>query len=135
VRMPWFGVGFKEEWARSWIERAQSCWDKGPWVLSILDEDDHYLGALALMRIEKDRSIEVAYWVLAEHRNNGVARRAIAAAMDWALAHLDATRFWAKTAPANRASQRALLASGFVLVAEDERGAYFDWMKRARSST
>ena len=130
-RMPWFGIGFRDEWAPGWIERAKECWGTGPWVFSVLDEQERYLGAVALMRSSTDNSIELAYWTLAEHRNKGVLKRALSAVMAWAPDHIEASRFWAKTAPDNLPSQRALLASGFILVAQD-KAVFFDWMGKKR---
>ena len=70
------------------------------------------LGNIALEHA--DGTGEVSYWVAAEARGRGVARRALALLARWAFAHLDlqVIRLWthADNAPSRAAAERA----GFV---------------------
>jgi RimJ/RimL family protein N-acetyltransferase len=57
---------------------------------------------------------ELGYWVGADHRGRGVARRAIRAAANYALAELGIARVELLIEPHNPASCRAAEAAGFT---------------------
>lgn len=129
--LPWFGRDFVDAWAPDWVKRAQKEADAGrSRIFSIINDDAGYVGSVVLLPMT-DEAIEIAYWVLPEHRAAGVATEAVQAAVQWIGATLPGVRIWAKTRPANCASQRVLAKCGFR---ERTRSkfAYFDWMPPER---
>jgi [ribosomal protein S5]-alanine N-acetyltransferase len=134
-RMPWFGEGFEDSWAKAWIERAQAELAAGRHhVFSILGDDGRYLGAVVISGPKND-AIEVSYWVLPDARDQGVASRAVTAVLPWARSQFPAARIWAKTAPDNLRSQRVLAKCGFRETQRWENAVVFGWPGSALGGT
>ena len=63
---------------------------------------------------EDGESVEIGYWLLAEHEGRGVATRAVIAATDWAMQAIAPSRIYAQARAANVASCRVLEKAGFA---------------------
>src|SRR5580658_4916717 len=76
-QMPWFGAGFTDAWARPFVQRAIEEWasDRNR-LFSIVDGSGAYLGSVNVGLV-KDGAIEIAYWILPNHRAHGVATQAV----------------------------------------------------------
>jgi RimJ/RimL family protein N-acetyltransferase len=118
--MPWFGEGFVDAWALPWVERAAAEWQRegGHRVFSVIGDDDtgdagRFLGSLVAAAPEGD-AIELAYWVVPAARGHRVTSRAVRVLLPWLRSTEPGRRVWAKTDPANRASQASLLGAGFT---------------------
>lgn len=127
------GKGFGPEEAMGWIEaqwrRRQ---DDAGLSLAIADPGSGgALGCISLSRRPRPgvaprgrpdgllfepqpATVGVGYWVLERARGRGLASRAVALLVRWALAEAAVTRIEALVEPANVASQRVLERAGFT---------------------
>jgi RimJ/RimL family protein N-acetyltransferase len=114
------GVSLTTEGALRWL-RARHASDRIDWVV---EHDGQALGRVSLAHIEsEDQVAEVGYWVLPEHRRQGVASEAVAAVESYAFDDLDIVRLFIRHEPENVAScefanSRRYLAEG------TQRGAF-----------
>jgi len=92
-------------------------------ALTVRDADDgRYLGAVVLMAGTPERpqegavrdALEVAWWVAPPERRRGIAARAVALVAAWARRAPGVDLLWAEIDPANEASRRVALATGFA---------------------
>jgi len=83
------------------------------WVITARD-DDEAIGTCTLFHFDaRNRRAEVGYALRSDRWGQGLARDAVARAIDWGIAHLGLHRFEADIDPGNDASRRLLHALGF----------------------
>jgi RimJ/RimL family protein N-acetyltransferase len=83
------------------------------WVITARD-DDAAIGTCTLFHFDaRNRRAEIGYALHPDHWGRGLARDAVARAIDWAVAHLRLHRIEADIDPRNDASRRLLHALGF----------------------
>jgi len=101
-------VGFVEECLANFEARTHL-----GWVITARD-DDEAIGTCTLFHFDaRNRRAEIGYALRADHWGRGLARDAVARAIDWGIAHLGLHRFEADIDPENDASRRLLHALGF----------------------
>jgi [ribosomal protein S5]-alanine N-acetyltransferase len=89
-----------------WIRRWESAWAAETDVRwAITDDADRPLGSVGLRGISlPDGYAEISYWVLPAARRSGVAGRAVAAMVGWAVDELGLARLEIRHSTANQAS-------------------------------
>ena len=77
--------------------------------------DDALLGGITLSNLRRGvaQSATLGYWIGAAHSRQGYMTEALAAVLEFAFSHLGLHRVEAACLPANEASRRLLLKSGF----------------------
>ena len=84
------------------------------WMITTRD-DDSVIGTCTLFRFDsRHRHAEVGYALRSDHWGQGIAREAVALALDWAFRRFDLQRIEADIDPANEGSRQLLLRLGFV---------------------
>lgn len=86
------------------------------WAICDRTAPERGLGVISIHRIE-DRNAEIGYWVAPWARGERVCARAVTEVISWSRLNTQAVSVSAKIASTNVASQRVVLAAGF-LVAE-----------------
>lgn len=87
--------------------------DRSGALFCVAAPDDRVLGSCALVSVDPHRRVaEVGYWVAAEERGAGVARRAAAAIVAWAMGDGGMRRLEFHVAPGNRPSRAVVEALG-----------------------
>lgn len=88
VRFTFMAEGTDEAGAVEWIARSNEWWPLGMPRFAIADpNDDEALGQVGLAVNANHRSAEAYYWILAEHRGQGIASTALGLVVDWAFAN------------------------------------------------
>jgi RimJ/RimL family protein N-acetyltransferase len=84
-------------------------------ALAVCDADDRLIGTVGLMELDRERGHgEIGYWIAAEARGRGAARRAVALVRDWAHAELGLSRLEILANRENRPSQLVAERAGFA---------------------
>jgi RimJ/RimL family protein N-acetyltransferase len=105
---------YSREDARSYVEFSKRAWQEGSTAtFSILHQDGEFLGLVDL-RLYEDAVAEVAYWVKADARGQGIATEAVRLVSTWAIERLGIARVQLGTHPENLASQRVAIKAGFT---------------------
>jgi [ribosomal protein S5]-alanine N-acetyltransferase len=106
---------YGDEEARAWLDRQQEARDAGRRLMLAIAEGERLVGTIEvdLANAGMGRG-ELGYWVMADSRNRGVARRAIRALAAYAFAELNLARVEMLIEPHNPASCRAAEAAGFT---------------------
>jgi len=99
----------------SFVDDATRAWDDGTAaLLAIVDAaDGTVVGGCDLSELDGDGPADVGYWVAASRRGEGIARRAVAALLDWAGRELHRTEFVLELEADNAASVGVAHALGF----------------------
>jgi RimJ/RimL family protein N-acetyltransferase len=83
-------------------------------VVTVPGDPAAVLGEVGLVVVEQQRRwAEVGYWVVPGHRGRGIASAALSVFSHWVLAELPIERLFARTHPANVASQRVAAGAGY----------------------
>jgi RimJ/RimL family protein N-acetyltransferase len=104
------------EGVERWLGGRDEGWDRGSDLTFAIESADtgHLLGSIGLEVSQDDPAIaEVGYWIAAEARGCGVARRAVDTVTRWAFAELGLARLEITTHEDNLASQRVAEANGY----------------------
>ncbi len=110
-----------EEGAARWIAGADGCRRDGLALDLAVEADGEVVGEVGLGPIQwAHRRASIGFWVDAEHRRSGHARRAIELLATWALAELPLDTLAAEASSENPASGWTLKAAGFTLAVERE---------------
>ena len=114
-------AGFIAKVVERWEQRAGA-----HFVIADADNGRYrgYLGGLDAG--EAMNVVEIVYWVAAPARRRGVARRAVALALEWTLQDLAPDRIELAMVDGNEASIRVAEANGFQLREIVEGGAMLD---------
>ena len=101
-------VGFVEECLANFEARSHV-----GWVITARD-DEEAIGTCTLFHFDaRNRRAEIGYALRSDRWGHGLARDAVARAIDWGIAHLGLHRIEADIDPDNDASRRLLHALGF----------------------
>jgi RimJ/RimL family protein N-acetyltransferase len=86
-----------------------------------LRENDFFVGGIGLKGSpDSNGDVEIGYGLAEGGRGRGYATEAVTAILDRARAHSDVRRVLAYTDPANVASHRVLVRTGFALIDKSE---------------
>lgn len=103
--------------AARWIAGESLRRDRGlgvDLVVTVPGDPGAVVGEVGLALVEQDRRwAEVGYWVLPERRGKGLATAAVSLFSHWVLTELPIQRLFARTDPANVASQRVAAGAGY----------------------
>jgi RimJ/RimL family protein N-acetyltransferase len=114
-------VGFIAEVVERWEKRA------GAHFVIADAGDGRFLGYLGVLDAGQSMNVvEIVYWVAAAGRRRGVARRAVALALEWVLLELAPERIELAMIDGNEASIRVAEANGFQLREIVSGGATLD---------
>ena len=101
-----------------------------PWIAYLAQNDDQVVGGGAFVAPPGADGVEIAYFTLPGHENQGHAARTAAALVALARQHDPALTIWAKTMPAHNASTRILAGLVFEqtqIVQDHEIGDAWKW--------
>src|SRR3954447_17162062 len=100
----------------AFVRDATRAWDDGAAaMLAIVDAaTDRVVGGCDLSTLGGDGPADVGYWVIAPRRGEGIARRAVAALLEWAGRELHRTEFVLELEADNAASVGVARALGFT---------------------
>lgn len=117
------------EAAERWIAGADRCRQDGLALDLAVEADGGVVGEVGLGPIQwGHRRASIGFWVDADHRRSGHARRALCLMAAWALAELPLDTLAAEASSENPASGWTLKAAGFTLAVErDTRQAWTFW--------
>lgn len=102
--------------AREWIGYHHQLWLRETCAtFAIAGPDDRVVGRVALYTDFQAGTGEIAYWVLPDHRGNGVAARAGRVLTRWGHDHLGLVRICLEHAVDNHASCAVAEALGYAL--------------------
>jgi RimJ/RimL family protein N-acetyltransferase len=102
--------------AEEWIASRLGLWRAETLVNWAITVSTTIVGRVGLKSIDLDQGIaEITYWVLAEHRRNGHAKRAVAVVTDWAFNDLGLHRIELTRSTLNGPSCRVAESSGYRL--------------------
>ena len=112
--MPWLHEGYALENARLWAERQQANFADGTeYDFMILDEDEHFLGAIGLNTIDLvNPRANLGYWVRTSAQGRGVATNATRLVVAWAFANTPLVRLEVVVSVENAASLRVAEKAG-----------------------
>jgi RimJ/RimL family protein N-acetyltransferase len=112
----WHVASLTDAEAAEWIAARPDQWRAEALVNWAITIDSTIVGRIGLKAIDLDQGIaEITYWVLAEHRRNGYAKRAVAAVTDWAFNDLGLHRLELTHSTQNTPSCRVAESSGYLL--------------------
>jgi ribosomal-protein-alanine N-acetyltransferase len=112
----WHVASLTDVEAEEWIASRPELWLTETLVNWAITVDSAMVGRVGLKSIDLDQGIaEITYWVLAEHRRNGYARRAVAVVTDWAFNDLGLHRIELTHSTRNTPSCGVAESSGFRL--------------------
>ena len=125
--MAWCDDRYDIRAAQSWVETALTATAAGQAAhFAILTHTDTFVGIISLEDLNQQTGrAMLGYWVATPAAGQGIGRRAIALALDWARTQAALRLVWAVVAEANVASRRVLELNRFRLVGSrgvDERG-------------
>lgn len=97
--------------AREWIAGRRSH-RRLDWAL---EHEGEVIGRVGLNRLDdEDKVAELGYWLLVEHRGNGLVTQAVGAVTRYAFTDLDVGRLEIRHEPENTASCKVAQRCGFV---------------------
>jgi RimJ/RimL family protein N-acetyltransferase len=103
-------AGFIAQVVERWEQRS------GAHFVIAAAGDGRFLGYLGVLDAGRSMNVvEIVYWVAATGRRQGVARRAVALALEWILQDLDPDHIELAMVDGNEASIRVAEANGFQL--------------------
>jgi RimJ/RimL family protein N-acetyltransferase len=106
---------YGEPEARAWLDSHEKARAEGRRLMLAITEHGVLVGTIDIDGANAGQGrAELGYWVAVAHRGRGVARRAIRATADYALAELGLARIELLIEPHNPASCRAAEAAGFT---------------------
>jgi RimJ/RimL family protein N-acetyltransferase len=97
------------QWPEKWRQRTAASWAVVPAA-----DRGRVVGQVALRSLWVGEMAEISYWVMPDHRGQGIAPRATTALASWALDRFDLTRLEIVHSVRNRASCRVALKAGFA---------------------
>ena len=101
--------------ARAWLDSQRTARDDGRRLMLAIADDGAMVGTIDVDFANAGQGrAELGYWVVAERRGQGVARRAIRATAGYAIGDLGLSRIELLIEPHNPASCRAAEAAGFT---------------------
>ncbi|PWJ47460.1 Protein N-acetyltransferase, RimJ/RimL family [Quadrisphaera granulorum] len=110
----WHARSLSIDQARSWVKFERDRWaqERGAsWAVTVRGD---LAGRVALGGLDlHEACAEISYWVLPQHRGQGVAVRAVSTLVDWAFGDLALHRVELQHSTLNKASCRVALAAGF----------------------
>jgi RimJ/RimL family protein N-acetyltransferase len=110
-----------EEGAARWIAGAAGCRRDGLALDLAVECEGRVVGEVGLGPIQwAHRRASIGFWVDADHRRSGHARRALCLLATWALDELPLDSLVAEASAENPASGWTLKAAGFTLAVERE---------------
>lgn len=99
---------------REWIGEWRSGGEEELHLAIVGAEDDRFLGAAGIVRLDRDeRRCEVGYWLAADARGRGAATRAVRLLSGWIFESLPVDRIGIAAERGNRASCTVAERSGF----------------------
>lgn len=123
------------EQAERWIMGTQARLSSHTSVDLAIEVEGTVVGEVGVAGIDAQRRAGfVGYWVLAEHRGEGIAGSALRTFAEWALTAGGFRLLVARCDPANLASQGTAAASGFFHQMTDADGTLL-WVRRTESSS
>jgi RimJ/RimL family protein N-acetyltransferase len=102
---------------REWLAGCEEGWASGmhaTWAITDAAGKELIGAASVQVSLDDPAVAEIGYWVAANSRRRGVARRAVELVAAWAFDAWSVARLEILTAEANVASQRVALTSGFI---------------------
>ncbi len=112
----WHVASLTDFEAEEWIASRHELWRSATLANWAITVDSTVVGRVGMKAIDLDQGIaEITYWVLAEHRRNGYARRAVAVVTDWAFNDLGLHRIELTHSTRNAPSCRVAESSGYRL--------------------
>ena len=112
----WHVASLTDFEAEEWIASRHEQWRDEALVNWAVTVDSTVVGRIGLKSIDLDQGIaEITYWVLAEHRRNGYARRAVAVVTDWAFDDLGLHRIELTHSTQKTPSCKVAESSGYQL--------------------
>jgi RimJ/RimL family protein N-acetyltransferase len=107
---------YTREDASSWIALAEITRRHGSALHLLIAgiDDDRLRGSIGVeLRDRPQPHGEVGYWIAAEHRRRGLARRAVSLLAEWALGALALRRLEIHVLPDNESSRKVARGAGF----------------------
>lgn len=112
----WHVASLTHAEAEAWIASRLELWRTETLVNWAITDNAIIVGRVGLKSIDLDQGIaEITYWVLAEHRRNGYASRAVAVVTDWAFNELGLHRLELTHSTRNVPSCRVAGSAGYRL--------------------
>ncbi len=112
----WHVASLTHAEAEAWIASRLELWRSETLVNWAVTDDATIVGRVGLKSIDLDQGIaEITYWVLAEHRRNGYASRAVAVITDWSFNELGLHRLELTHSTRNDPSCRVAESTGYRL--------------------
>jgi [ribosomal protein S5]-alanine N-acetyltransferase len=112
----WHVTSLTEVEAEEWIASRPALWRDeklANWAVTV---DSIVVGRVGLKSIDLEQgTAEITYWILAEHRRRGYAKRAVEVATCWAFNDLGLHRIELTHSTQNLPSCRVAEASGYAL--------------------
>jgi RimJ/RimL family protein N-acetyltransferase len=102
--------------ARTFIQMAMQ---HAPARIMAIEVDGNAVGGIGI-HLQQDvmrKNAELGYWLSEAYRGRGIMTEAVKEMVDYAFAHFDIIRVYARPYGNNKASQRVLEKAGFVLEA------------------
>ncbi len=101
---------------RSAIDRWRQSHSKDGSCTMLIEADGNPAGLIYHLRMDRRvGSVEIGYWLDADHRGRGVMTRALRALTDYSIQTLELDRVWLKAGAENLASRRVAQRAGFEL--------------------
>ncbi|MFC0524008.1 GNAT family N-acetyltransferase [Pontibacillus salicampi] len=100
----------------------------GPWI--IMDKHKQMvIGDIGFKGQPVNGEVEIGYFVSKIHRNQGYAKEAVEAMLQWAFSHEDIVTVTASCSPSNVPSYKVLSANGFKERMEEDGLIWFEARK------
>lgn len=107
------------------LEKDEKEYGFGPWIM--LDKHKQMvIGDIGFKGSPINGIVEIGYYVSKIHRNQGYAREAVEAMLQWAFSHEDVTIVTASCQPSNIPSYRVLESCGFMKSREEDGVVWFE---------
>lgn len=127
--MRWLDVAqpYTLDHATSFVSRVDDDWSERRGAHFVIDRDGDLVGYLGVLAVEADMSVvEIMYWVVAAHRGDALARRALQLALPWIGEAIGPTRVELGMKAGNAGSARTAEGAGFTLAHVAEGAAELD---------
>ncbi|MGJ8662537.1 MAG: GNAT family N-acetyltransferase [Marinicella sp.] len=101
-----------------------------PWIAYVTQKDGELVGGGAFKSAPENGQVEIAYYTIPEHENQGVATTTAQALIDLAIQTDEELTIVAQTLPEKNASNRLLQKLGFTffdVVDHPEDGPVWEW--------
>ena len=109
-------AAYDEDDARAWLARGTKRSAEGTGLeLLIVDRSNRVLGSVGIVDLNWDEGrCEVGYWLVAEHRRQGLTTRAVRLVCSWIFDELPIERIGILASTRNPASQGVAERAGFT---------------------